>query len=442
MASDAFPPKRVATTIMNSLKGGVVPREGLEFIAVGRAKEIEAILHDVKIIEDGGAAFRFVVGKYGSGKSFLLQIIRSHVMKRGFVVVDADLSPDRRLMGTKGQGLATYKELVRNMSTKTRPDGGALSLILEKWISGIQSQLMSTGNYDAGSTQFTRAVTAKIYETISDIQVMVHGFDFAKVLSLYWEAYREGDDDKKSKVLKWFRGEYSTKTEARQELGVNIIISDDDWYEYMKILAAFMVQAGYRGMYILVDELVNLYKIPTAVTRQYNYEKMLTIYNDTMQGKANYFGVIMSGTPQCVEDTHRGIFSYEALRSRLDTGRFSTEDTKDMFAPIITLQPLSHEEMTVLIEKLAAIHANLYGYELQMKPTDLVSFLQIEYSRIGSSTNITPREIIRDFIEVLNILMQNPELTIQKVIGGESFAFADSGTNDAEIHEEFKEFEL
>lgn len=437
-----LPPKRIATTIMNSLQGGVVPREGLEYIAVGREKEINAILHDVEIIEDGGAAFRFVVGKYGSGKSFLLQIIRNYVMKRGFVVVDADLSPERRLMGTKGQGLATYKEFIRNMSTKTRPDGGALSLILEKWISNIQTQLMSTGLYDIGSTELTCAVTTKIYEVISEVQEMVHGFDFAKVISLYWEAYREGNDDKKSKALKWFRGEYAIKTEARQELGINIIITDEDWYEYIKVLAAFMVKAGYKGMYILVDELVNLYKIPSSVSRQYNYEKMLTMYNDTLQGKAHHIGIIMSGTPQCVEDTRRGVFSYDALRSRLEAGRFSTEATTDMLAPILRLQPLSYEEMTVLIEKLALIHAGLYNYKSSITTDDLVSFLKIEYSRIGATTNITPREIIRDFIEVLNILVQNPSMTIQTVIGSETFLFAKEEKNEGEIDAEFKEFTL
>ena len=438
----SLPPKRIATIIMNSLKGGVVPREGLEYIVVGREKEINAILHDVEIIEDGGASFRFVIGKYGSGKSFLLQIIRNYLLKRGFVVVDADLSPERRLKGSKGQGLATYKELVRNMSTKTRPDGGALSLILEKWISGIQTQLMSTGQYNIESEELTRAVTTKIYETISEIQEMVHGFDFAKVISLYWEAYREGNDDKKAMVLRWFRGEYSTKTEARQELGINIIITDEEWYEYIKILATFLVKAGYNGMFILVDELVNLYKIPSSISRQYNYEKLLAMYNDTMQGKAHHIGIIMSGTQQCVEDIRRGVFSYEALRSRLETGRFSTTAINDMLAPIIRLQPLSYEEMTVLIEKLLLIHAGLYNYQPSITTDELVSFLKVEYSRIGAGTNITPREIIRDFIEVLNIAIQNPSLTIQSIMGSESFTFSKEETKEEEIHAEFKEFEL
>lgn len=435
-------PKRIATSIMNSLKGGVVPRVGLKYISVGRESEINAILHDIDIIEDGGATFRFVVGKYGSGKSFLLQTIRTYAMDRGFVIVDADLSPERRLMGTKGQGLATYKELVQNMSTKTKPDGGALSLILEKWISGIQSDIVKTGQYNTESEDFTKAVSSKIFEVINEIEGMVHGFDFAKVISLYWDAYRQADDDKKSKVLKWFRGEYSTKTEAKNDLGINIIVSDDDWYEYIKLFATFLVRAGYKGMLLLVDELVNIYKIPNSITRQYNYEKILTMYNDTLQGKARYLGIIMGGTPQCVEDTRRGIFSYEALKSRLEDSKFATDETRDLLAPIIRLKPLTYEEMCVLIEKLASIHSNLYSYDLALTQNDFVEFIKIEFQRVGADQNITPREIIRDFIELLNILYQNPNKTMKEILSSNGFEFTKNEIDDAIIHQEFAEFEV
>ena len=263
-------PKRIASAIINSLKGGVVPRIGLPYITVGREQELNALLHDVDIIADGGASFRFIVGKYGSGKSFLLQTIRSYVMDRNFVVVDADLSPERRLQGTKGQGLATYKELIRNMSTKTRPDGGALTLILDRWISNVQSETAAESGLYTNGPQFRKAVERKIYEVIGALHEMVHGIDFARLLTLYYNAYREGDDECKAKVIKWFRGEYNTKTEARAELGVNIIITDDDWYEYIKLFAMFLKKAGYSGMLVLIDELVNIYKVPHSITRQYN----------------------------------------------------------------------------------------------------------------------------------------------------------------------------
>jgi ABC-type uncharacterized transport system ATPase subunit len=133
--------KRVSTALINSLGAGVVPRIGLEYIAVGREKEVAAILQDIENITEGGAAFRFVVGRYGSGKSFMLQLIRNHAMERGFVVADADLSPERRLVGSNGQGVATYRELMQNISTKFRPDGGALASILEAWINSIQNQV-------------------------------------------------------------------------------------------------------------------------------------------------------------------------------------------------------------------------------------------------------------------------------------------------------------
>lgn len=412
-------PKRIAAVIVNSLKGGVVPRIGLPYITVGREREIAALLHDLDLVSEGGASFRFVVGRYGAGKSFLLQTIRNHAMGKGFVVCDADLSPERRLQGGNGQGLATYRELIRNLSTKTQPEGGALNLILDRWISNVESQVTLEDGIGPDSPGFADAVERRILTTIHDLQELVHGYDFARLLTMYWRAHLEGDDDTKASVTKWFRGEFRNKTEARQELGVNIAIGDDDWYDYLKLFATFLRGAGYQGLIVLVDELVNLYKIPNAISRQYNYEKILTMYNDTLQGKAHYLGIIMSGTPQSIEDRRRGIYSYEALRSRLTQGRFAQGGLVDMLAPVIRLQPLTHEELLVLIEKLADIHAGLFGYERSVTQEDLVRFLQVEYGRVGADTHLTPREVIRDFVEMLDILSQNPTLTVDAMIQSE-----------------------
>ena len=408
-------PKRVAAVILNSLKGGVVPRIGLPYITVGREVEIRALLTDLSLIADGGASFRFLVGRYGAGKSFLLQTIRTHAMGEGFVVADADLSPERRLQGGQGQGLATYRELIRNISTKTRPEGGALNLILDRWVASCA---------DADES----AVNAQL----APLEEMVHGFDFARMLRRYRAAVSEGDEEAMSRVTKWIRGEYRTKSEARAELGSSTIISDDDWYDYVKLIARFLVCSGYKGMLVLIDELVNLYKIPNAITRQYNYEKILTMYNDTLQGKAQYLGMIMGGTPTSIEDRRRGVFSYEALRSRLAQGRFAREDLKDMLAPIIRLQPLTYEELLVLIEKLMQIHAGYFGWKPTLTENDLVGFLKIEFGRVGADTHLTPREVIRDFIELLDILCQNPDADVAELlqsVGGDALA-STTATND------------
>ena len=432
------PPKRITSTVLNALKGGVVPRVGLEYITVGRDREIDALLRDIDIIADGGAAFRFIVGKYGSGKSFLLQTIRNYATERGFVVVDADLSPERRFVGAKGQGLATFKELMKNMSTKTKPDGGALPLILERWISGIQSAVAAEDGVLPGDPALDRLVEQKVYQVTGNLQGMVNGFEFAKAVLLYYEAYLSGDDSLKSNVLKWFRGEYPTKTEAKRELNINFIVTDDTWYDFLKIFAEFMVYAGYRGMLVLIDELVNLFKIPHSATRQSNYEKILTIYNDVLQGKAQHIGFLIGGTPQCIEDKYKGVFSYEALRSRLSEGRFASDTVKDMLSPIIRLKMLTYEEMYVLIEKLVQMHGQLFSYEPKLTQEELVAFLSAEYNRVGADTHITPREIIRDFIEFLNILYQNPSSTAQEILGSSSFVLADA----AQEEEPFLEFDL
>lgn len=436
-------PKRISQTVLNSLKGGVVPRIGLPYITVGRKSEIEALLHDVNIISEGGASFRFIVGKYGSGKSFLLQTIRNYVMDRGFIVADADLSPERRLQGTRGQGLATYRELIGNLSTKTKPEGGALTLVLDRWISNVQSEAVQETSLTPGDLALTQAVDQKIYAVTASISELVHGFEFARLLSAYYHAYVSGDDETKAKVVRWFRGEYNLKKEAKEELGVNIIITDDDWYDYLKLFATFFRLAGYAGLMIMVDELVNIYKIPNTITRQYNYEKMLTMYNDTLQGKAKYLGIIMSATPQALEDKRRGIYSYEALRSRLAEGKFSRPGARDLLAPVIRLEPLTAEEMLVLCEKLAQMHADLYGYPRRLTTDDLVAFIKVEYGRIGADQNITPREVIRDFIELLDLLYQHPAMTLAELLDSDEFSFAKSeAVSDNVSDENFIEFTL
>jgi len=435
-------PQRIANTLLNALKGGVVPRAGLGYITVGRKDEIDALLHDVDTIAHGGASFRFVVGKYGAGKSFLLQTIRNYAMERGFVVMDADLSPERRLVGNKGEGLATYREMMKNLSTQTAPDGGALSLLLQRWISNLKTEVMIEESITADSERLNSLVEIKIHQTIDDLETIVHGFDFARIISLYWKATINEDDDMKSKTLKWLRGEYSTKTEAYQDIGVRVIINDNDWYDYIKLFSLFVVKAGYKGMLMIIDELVNLFKIPHAVSRQNNYEKILTIYNDIMQGKAQHLGVIIGGTPQSVEDTRRGIFSYEALKSRLESSRFSDGITRDLLSPIIKLKTLTPEEMYFLIQKLESIHGQVYKYTPKLTTDDLQLLIKTEYSRVGADQNITPREIIRDFIEILNIILQNPGRTVGNILVGGNFEYASSADDDEKIHEEFKGFEV
>ena len=435
-------PKRIAQTVLNSLKGGVVPRIGLPYIAVGRKNEIEALLHDVEIVAEEGASFRFIVGRYGSGKSFLLQTIRNYVMDRGFIVADADLSPDRRLQGTRGQGLATYRELIRNLSTKTKPEGGALTLVLDRWISFVQSTALQESGLSADDPALASLVERKIHAVTASVSEMVHGFEFAHLLSIYYHAYLEGDDERKAKVARWFRGEYSTKSEARDALGINLIITDDDWYDYLNLFAGFFRLAGYKGLMIMIDELVNLFKIPNSITRQYNYEKLLTMYNDTLQGKASCLGIIMGATPQALEDRRRGIYSYEALRSRLAEGRFSRPGARDLLAPVIRLEPLTAEEMLVLCEKLAEMHAGLYSYSRKLTTGDLADFIQIEYSRIGADQNITPREVIRDFIELLDLLYQNPEMSIPDLLESDKFSYSKSEAVSDEAADGFVEFTI
>ena len=417
-------PKRIENIIMNALQGGVVPRTGLGYIAVGREQEIATLLKDVEIVEEGGATFRFVTGTYGSGKTFLLQMIKEYAIAKGFVVADADLSPNRSLVGTTAQkkGLATYRELMCNLSTKTSPTGGALGKILDVWLNEIWVDVaknIGTGGVQGNALE--EMVSNKIYGTILNMQEMVHGYDFANILIMYWKASRVNDAELKSKALRWLRGEYVTKSEAKADLGVTTIINDDDWYDYIKLLSEFLVK---------IDELINIYKSTSAITRNNNYEKILAMYNDTMQGKARNLGIIMGGTPQAIENMDRGLFSYEALKSRLESGRYGSNVMINLMTPIIKIVPLTKEEIIVLLEKISEIHADMYGYELIITSEDIIEFIM---DAIREKEDITPRSIIRDFIEILNLSYQNNNVSIKEIM--ETFKYSDDVENVEDIEE-------
>jgi hypothetical protein len=436
-------PKRVTTALLNALSAGVVPRIGLDRIAVGRETEMAALAQDLENIAEGGAAFRFVIGRYGSGKSFLLQLIRNQAMEQGFVVADADLSPERRLAGSNNQGVATYRELMGNIATRTNPNGGAIALILEKWISSILNQVAQDTGKRFNDDGFDDQVELKIREVVDNLEGLVHGFDFANVIIAYWRGYREDNNDKKDAALRWLRGEFANKTEAKSALGVRVIIDDDTWYDYIKLFAKFVSDIGYKGFLILLDEAIHLYKITHAASRQSNYDKLLSMFNDAMQGKAEYLGILVGGTPQFLEDSRRGLHSDEAWRTRLAKSRFLKEGLKDTSAPVIQLEPLTPEELSKLLQRLAEVHAVHYNSKPILSAGELKEFKQEIVSRLGAEKLSTPREIVRDFISILNILQQNPQITFKELIHSSTFQPTDVGKrSNGDENTEFAEFTL
>lgn len=412
-------PTATAAAVLNSLKGGVVPRVGLEYITVGRRSEIEALLHDVSIIENGGAAVRFIEGKFGSGKTFLMHALRNHVMEKNFVVTDVELSVDRRLVGNKGQGLATYRELIRNMSVLACPENGALQVILNRWISSVENEVVQKDGLTPGNEIFDIKVSQRIYEITSSMDSKVNGFDFGRVLATYYKGKRTGREELQKNAFRWLCGEYRTKTEAKTDLGVNLIITDENWYDFMKLFADFVVKAGYTGLYICMDELANIYEIPSKVGRDYNYSKLLTIYNDALQGLANNLGIIISVTKEAMEDPVRGVFSYEPLRTRIEDTRKNQDgivQLRDLAAPIIHLSPLNPGEMYVLIEKLTRLHEDVYGYESKFEHDDFIYFLKTEYAKCKNTQEITVREMVRNYITLLNLSQQHQNKPKEEIL--------------------------
>ena len=410
-------PKRVLNSLLLSVSAGVVPRVGAPYIAIGRKDEISALLSDLEQVNEGGGTMRFIVGRYGSGKSFLMQLIRGYALERNFVTADADLSPERRLYGASGSGVATYRELVKNMASKSSPDGGALPKMIARWIELMRADIIADG-VSPDDEHFSVRLNALVAEKLREIEFMVGGFDFSRVITEYYKAYVEGDDEKRSACLRWLRGEYASKTEARGALGfsVSVIIDDDNWYDFIKVWAILVKFIGYRGLIVFIDECVNLYKISHRVSRENNYEKILSMFNDTLQGKAPGLGLILGGTPQFMDDPRRGLFSYEALKSRLCDSRYSLVEYKNYVGPVIRLKRLTDDELFALISRITKLYAVNYGTEPRITEAEMVRFLELSLSRAGADQLITPREMLRDYMTVLNILMQNENVSFDQII--------------------------
>lgn len=410
--------KREAKTILTALGAGVVPRTGLRHISVGRLPEVAALKSDLDHNREGGATVRFVIGKFGSGKSFLLQLMRTYALESRFVVADADFSPERRLFGSGDEAIATYRELMKNLSTQTRPDGNALPTIIERWISSIQTSIATESGLDHASPEFVNQVKNRIFSTLNDMQELIHGFDFGSVLAAYYQGYAENNEELKSSALRWLRGEYSTKKEAYDALKVRTIINSDSFYDYLKVFAIFFKKIGYSGFTVCLDEAAYLYTITNSVSRKNNYEVILSIINDCLQGKAAYIGFIFGGTPEFMEDQRRGLFSYEALRSRLAGNRFLGEGLQDFTGPVIKLSSLTAEEIFVLLQKIREIHASQATTPVKMMDQDIHAYMEETLRRMGAREFTTPRELVREFVNLLNLLDQYPGKTWQEIVMG------------------------
>lgn len=399
---------RERSAIIQSLRAGVPPRIGLEYIQVGRVNEVKALIEDLDNIEQGGSAFRIIIGDFGAGKSFFLQLIRYIALEKGMVVINADMSPDRRLFASNGQARNLYKELARNLATRAHPEGNAMIPLVEKFITEQRRVAEAEG----------KDVERVIKDKLNSLSELVDGYDFAQVIAAYWKAYNEGNEDLKNNVIRYLRGEYTSRADARRDLGVRAIVEDNNVYDHIKLLARFVTQAGYKGLLVNLDEVVNLYKLPSQRARSSNYEQVLRILNDCLQGSAESLGFLLGGTPEFLMDQRKGLYSYEALHSRLAENTFAQiANVVDYHSPILMLQNLSPEEIYVLLCNIRNVFAGGNKDKYILPDEALKAFLEHCSKNIGDAYFRTPRNTIKAFVDLLSIVEQNPDLSWQSLIG-------------------------
>ncbi|AWH48873.1 ATP-binding protein [Stenotrophomonas sp. SAU14A_NAIMI4_5] len=412
--------------VIQSLRAGVVPRAGQHLIQVGRAREVQTLVSDIDRLADGGSSFRMVVGEYGAGKTFFLNLVRAIAMERKLVVASADLNPDRRLHASGGQARSLYAELMRNLATRTKPDGGALPGVVEKFISTAVSESKSQG---ISTEQVIRAKLEQLSE-------LVNGYDFADVIAAYWRGFEQGNEQLKSDAIRWLRGEFATRTDARAALGVRTIVDDASVYDQLKLMGRFVRLAGYSGLLVCLDELVNLYKLANAQARNANYEQLLRMLNDSLQGTAVGLGFVLGGTPDFLMDTRRGVYSYEALQSRLAQNTFATNGLVDFSGPVVRLSSLTAEDFYVLLTKIRHVYAAGDAGKYLLPDDAIHQFMTHCANRIGDSFFRTPRTTITAFINLLAVLEQNPGVDWQDLIGSVEVAADHGGDGELVVQED------
>jgi hypothetical protein len=431
---DNIKPKE-ATSIINSLIGGVVPKIGVQHITVGRSEEINAVVSALADVKNGHSMVKFWIGDFGSGKSFMLHLLNTVALKQKFVVANADFTPDNRLYANDGKGVALYTAIMDNISIQTKPEGGALDTLLEKWIEQVIQKTATENDISLTSIrhqEYLPLIQENIMKTINGI-TDVGGYDFGMVVMKYYEGYITEDDILMRNALKWLKGEYRTKTEAKRDLGVREFINDLNYYDMLKNFCKLFVSMGYSGFMINLDEAINLYKISTSVMRDKNYEKILTIYNDCFQGKVANLFFNFAGTKEFLENERRGLYSYQALKRRLETNKFETTEIRDYAQPVIRLLPLNHNEVYVLLKKLKFIFDYNYACTINITEEEILMFMEEMFNKPGASEFLTPGEIVRDFLNILNIIRQNP--TIDKTILFQSIEVDSNRTKESLLDE-------
>jgi hypothetical protein len=408
---------REAAAIINSLVGGVVPHIGLQHIAVGRTDEINSVLSTLNDVKNGLSMVKFWIGDFGSGKSFMLHLINTVALKQKFVVSNADFTPTNRLYSNDGKAVALYASIMDSISIQTKPEGNALPVLLEKWIEQVILKTAEENNIsqtEIRREEYMELIQNNITQNINTI-TGVGGFDFAAVIIKYYKGYMDGNDQLQRNALKWLKGEYHSKIEARQDLGVREIIHDLNYYDMLKNFCKLFLGMGYSGFMINLDEMINLYKISTSIMREKNYEKILTIYNDCLQGKTSGMYFNFAGTREVLDNPRRGLFSYEALKTRLELNKFENEKRRDFTQPVIRLLPLNHNEIFVLLQKLSEIFNYNYNVHIEITKDEILRFMEEMFNKPGASEFLTPREVIRDFLNILNIIRQNPDVDKNKL---------------------------
>ncbi|GBG94530.1 biotin carboxylase [Ligilactobacillus salitolerans] len=429
-----------AASIISALEAGVVPQRGVRHLLVGRNEEVKEVLRILDDVAAGGSDLRFWVGDFGSGKSFMLRTIEAIALQKNYLVATVDMTPTRRFYATDGKAKALYTAIVNSIISQTAQNGNALDTVFSQWINQIAQAVASEAKIslpEALSKEAQSLMTNKILDITGSFAAAGLAFEMGQAIVKYYEGVLDNDRMLKAQALRWIRGEIETKTEAKRELGINRVITDDNWFDAIKNLSELFSRLGYAGLVINFDEAVNLYKLPRRQSRERNYERILNIYNECKSNEVQHLLVNFGATRKTVFDETRGLASYGALKGRLGAESSLDSELVNTNKTVLPLKPLTNEEIYTLLQRLTEIYNLHYRAQVELSLQEVQLYMEEQLNRPGADQFLTPRAVIKDYIEILDLIRQNPAIEVEKVIlskfGQESPVQKDSADTEDDI---------
>lgn len=384
--------------IIDSLRNGTVPAEGTENIAVGIDEELTEIQDQIERTREDKSAFKFIIGDYGSGKTFFSTSVREMAYDKKFVVSSVVISQETPLH--KFEEL--YRKIMEGMRTSENKKIPAFNFILEEWLLNIEDKVIEIEGLDPyeDSKKFQIEMNKRINEELMIVGSIAASF--ANAIRAFYKAKYEGDTVLAQGAVAWLKGD-NVRAELKSKLGVIGTITRENSFEFFRALLQMIKTAGYEGLMIILDEVETVQKLVRKDMRSAAYENLRFFIDESDRNSFPSCFFLYTGTTDLME-SEKGFKSLEPLYQRIKVEREKGDKFKNLRQPVMFLDGLNRDRLYEVACRVRNIHGQVYSWMPNDKLTDdfikrLINDMTLGF---GGEINIGPRGFLRTLIDILD----------------------------------------